>query len=64
MAGRQVLFICTGVPRSAGFGQWSAAQDVAAHHDAEHLEHIAVVVVERFLFGGCLPKRRADGLAF
>jgi hypothetical protein len=27
--------IITGVPRSAGFGQWSAAQDVAASQDAE-----------------------------
>ena len=27
--------IITGVPRSAGFGQWSAAQDVAAGQDAE-----------------------------
>jgi hypothetical protein len=29
LSGRQVIFIRTGVPRSAEFREWSAAQDVA-----------------------------------
>jgi hypothetical protein len=35
LAGRRVIFVRTGVPRKAGFGQWSAAKDVVPGHDAE-----------------------------
>jgi hypothetical protein len=35
LSGRRVIFIRTGVPRrSAGFGQWSAAQDVVADQES------------------------------